>query len=194
MFDYAYKNNYTIDEEKKQDTNDKNLFLENLHLLKETEEGYRLLCGVGSLQKNLRQFAIVYLQTPQGELYPQESVQMSRLNNRKGTLDFLKELPDFDKLDEKEIEEIKEKIIEILKKTKEPVLMGADESPEGVYDEVVNRIHICSERIENNPEAFVFIKDNVGYIRTTFFGEFSKKLQVGYTRKDILGLLKMSGK
>ena len=39
MFDYAYNNNYTIDEEKKQDTNDKNLFLENLHLLKETEEG-----------------------------------------------------------------------------------------------------------------------------------------------------------
>lgn len=194
MFDYAYKNNYTIDEEKKQDTNDKNSFLENLHLLKETEEGYRLLCGVGSLQKNLRQFAIVYLQTPQGELYPQESVQMSRLNNRKGTLGFLKELPRFSELDEKEIEEIKEKIIEILKKTKEPVLMGADESPEGVYDEVVNRIHICSERIENNPEAFVFIKDNVGYIRTTFFGEFSKKLQVGYTRKEILGLLKMLGK
>ena len=197
MFDYAYNNNYTIDEEKKQDTNDKNSFLENLenlHLLKETEEGYRLLCGVGSLQKNLRQFAIVYLQTPQGELYPQESVQMSRLNNRKGTLGFLKELPRFSELDEKEIEEIKEKIIEILKKTKEPVLMGADESPEGVYDEVVNRIHICSERIENNPKAFVFIKDNVGYIRTTFFGEFSKKLQVGYTRKEILGLLKMLGK
>ena len=175
-------------------TNDKNSFLENLHLLKETEEGYRLLCGVGSLQKNLRQFAIVYLQTPQGELYPQESVQVSRLNNRKGTLGFLKELPRFSELDEKEIEEIKEKIIEILKKTKEPVLMGADESPEGVYDEVVNRIHICSERIENNPKAFVFIKDNVGYIRTTFFGEFSKKLQVGYTRKEILGLLKMLGK
>ncbi len=194
MFDYAYNNNYTIDEEKKQDTNEKNLFLENLHLLKETEEGYKLLCGVGSLQKNLRQFAIVYLQTPQGELYPQESVQMSRLNNRKGTLGFLKELPRFNELDEKEIEEIKEKIIEILKKTKEPVLMGADESPEGVYDEVVNRIHICSERIENNPKAFVFIKDNVGYIRTTFFGEFSKKLQVGYTRKEILGLLKMLGK
>ena len=30
MFDYAYNNNYTIDEEKKQDTNDKNSFLENL--------------------------------------------------------------------------------------------------------------------------------------------------------------------
>lgn len=194
MFDYAYNNNYTIDEEKKQDTNEKNLFLENLHLLKETEEGYRLLCGVGSLQKNLRQFAIVYLQTPQGELYPQETVQMSRLKNRKGTMDFLEELPDFNELDEKEIEEIKEKIIEILKKTKEPVLMGADESPKEVYDEVVNRIHICSERIENNPKAFVFIKDNVGYIRTTFFGEFSKKLQVGYTRKEILGLLKMLGK
>ena len=39
MFDYACNNNYTIDEEKKQDTNDKNSFLENLHLLKETEEG-----------------------------------------------------------------------------------------------------------------------------------------------------------
>ena len=26
MFDYAYNNNYTIDEEKKQDTNDKNSF------------------------------------------------------------------------------------------------------------------------------------------------------------------------
>ena len=194
MFDYTCNNDYSIPQEKNQYTNDKNLFLENLHLLKETEEGYKLLCGVGSLQKNLRQFAIVYLQTPQGELYPQESVQMSRLKNRKGTLDFLEELPDFDKLDEKEIEEIKEKIIEILKKTKEPVLMGADESPEGVYDEVVNRIHICSERIENNPKAFVFIKDNVGYIRTTFFGEFSKKLQVGYTRKEILGLLKMLGK
>ena len=64
-----------------------------------------------------------------------------------------------------------------MKKTKEPVLMGADESPEGVYDEVVNRIHICSERIENNPKAFVFIKDNVGYIR-----------------KEILGLLKLLGK
>lgn len=30
MFDYTYNNNYTIDEEKKQDTNEKNLFLENL--------------------------------------------------------------------------------------------------------------------------------------------------------------------
>jgi hypothetical protein len=28
MFDYAYNNNYTIDEEKKQDTNEINLFLD----------------------------------------------------------------------------------------------------------------------------------------------------------------------
>ena len=61
---------------------------------------------LGVCKKNLRQFAIVYLQTPQGELYPQESVQMSRLNNRKGTLGFLKELPRFSELDEKEIETI----------------------------------------------------------------------------------------
>ena len=196
MFDYAYNNNYTIDEEKKQDTNDKNSFLENLHLLKETEEGYRLLCGVGSLQKNLRQFAIVYLQTPQGELYPQESVQMSRLKNRKDTLDFICELPEeFSKFDEKDIENIKESLIQILQNTKDKtVSLGADESPQGVYDEVISGINRYSESIENNPLALVFTKDNVGYIRTTYFDEFSKKLKTGYTRKEILGLLKLSGK
>lgn len=121
---------------------------------------------------------------------------MSRLKNRKGTLDFICELPEeLSKFDGKDIENIKESLIQILQNTTvKPVCMGIDESLQGVYDEVVNRIHTCSERIENNPKAFVFIKDNVGYIRTTFFGEFSKKLQVGYTRKDILGLLKMSGK
>ena len=36
MFDYAYNNNYTIKEKKKQDTNEKNLFLEcriTIHVL-----------------------------------------------------------------------------------------------------------------------------------------------------------------
>lgn len=64
----------------------------------------------------------------------------------------------------------------------------------GLYDTVVSGINRYSESIENNPLASVFTKDNVGYIRTTFFDEFSKKLQVGYTRKEILGLLKLSGK
>ena len=196
MFDCAYNNNYSIPQEKNQYTNNKNLFLENLHLLKETETGYKLLCGVGSLQKNLRQFAIVYLQTPQGELYPQESVQMSRLKNRKDTLDFICELPEeFSKFDEKDIENIKESLIQILQNTKDKtVSLGADESPQGVYDEVISGINRYSESIENNPLALVFTKDNVGYIRTTYFDEFSKKLQVGYTRKEILGLLKMLGK
>ena len=196
MFDCAYNNNYSIPQEKNQYTNNKNLFLENLHLLKETETGYKLLCGVGSLQKNLRQFAIVYLQTPQGELYPQESVQMSRLKNRKDTLDFICELPEeFSKFDEKDIENIKESLIQILQNTKDKtVSLGADESPQGVYDEVISGINRYSESIENNPLALVFTKDNVGYIRTTYFDEFSKKLKTGYTRKEILGLLKLSGK
>lgn len=82
------------------------------------------------------------------------------------------------KFDEKDIENIEESLIQILQNTTvKPVCMGADESPQGVYDEVVNRIHICSERLENNPKALVFTKDNVGYIR-----------------KEILGLLKLLGK
>lgn len=191
MFDYTSKNNYTTDKEKNQDTNDK-----KLHLLKKTETGYKLLCGVGSLQKNQRQFAIVYLQTPEGELYPQERVQMSQLKNRKGALDFILDLPGgFGAFDEKDIENIKESLIQILQNTKEkPVFLGADESPQGVYDTVVSGINRYSESIENNPLASVFTKDNVGYIRTTFFDEFSKKLKTGYTRKEILGLLKLSGK
>lgn len=192
MFDYTFSNNYTIDEDKKQDTNEK-----NLHLLKETATGYKLLCGVGSLQKNQRQFAVVYLQTPQGELCPQERIQMSKLKNRKGTLDFIYDLPDeFSRMEDEELKEIQEKIIQQLQNTKDnkAVCMGADESPQGVYDAVVHGISIYSERIENNPQASVFTKDNAGYIRTTFFDEFSKKLKTGYTRKEILGLLKLSGK
>ena len=196
MFDYTYNNNYTIDEEKKQDTNEKNLFLENLHLLKETEEGYRLLCCVGSLQKNKRLFAMVFLQTPEGEICPQESVQMSRLKNKKETLDFISELPGgFSRFDEKDMEDIKKSLIQILQDlTIKPVCMGADEPPQGVYDAVVSRIRLEEENIENNPLAPVFIKDNVGYIQTTCFGEFVKKLKAGYTRKEVLGLLKMLGK
>lgn len=194
MFDYTHNNNYTTDEDKEQETTKKNS--SNLHLLKETATGYKLLCEVGSLQKNQRQFAIVYLQTPQGELYPQERIQMSKLKNRKGALNFVYDLPDeFSRLEDKELERIKEHLIEILKNTKEPTIyMGADESPQGVYEEVVSKINQYSEKIENNPLAPVFTKDNVGYIRTTHFGEFSKKLQVGYTRKELLGLLKLSGK
>ena len=65
MFDYTCNNNYNI-------LRDENQYTDkiNLKLLKATETGYKLLCGVGSLQNNQRQFAIVYLQTPQGELYP----------------------------------------------------------------------------------------------------------------------------
>lgn len=191
MFDCACINNYTIDENKKQDTNEK-----NLHLLKEAATGYKLLCGVGSLQKNQRQFAVVYLQTPQGDLYPQERVQMSKLKNGKGALHFIYDLPDeFSRLEDEELEEIREKIIQQLQNTKDkPVCMGADESPQGVYDEVVSRINQYSEKIEYNPLAPIFKRDNVGYIRTTHFGEFSQKLQVGYGRKEILGLLKLSGK
>ncbi len=192
MFDYTCDNNYTIDEDKKQDTNKKI----NLELLRETKEGWKLLCGVGSLQKNLRQFAIVYLQTPQGELYPQERVQMSRLKSRKGTLDFIYDLPGgFGEFGEEDIENIKESLIQILQNKKDkPVCMGADESPQGVYDTVISGINRYSESIENNPLALVFTKDNVGYIRTTFFDEFSKKVKTGYTRKEMLGLLKLSGK
>lgn len=188
MFD---KTDFTTPSEKNQDTDDK-----NLHLLKETAEGYQLLCGVGSLQKNLRQFAIVYLQTPQRNLYPQERVQMCRLKNRKGALDFIYDLPGgFGEFDEEDIENIKESLIQILQNTKEkPVFLGEDESPKGVYDTVVSGINRYSESIENNPLASVFTKDYVGYIRTTFFDEFSKKLKTGYTRKEILGLLKLSGK
>lgn len=191
MFDYIHSKNYTTDKEKNQDAEKI-----NLNLLKATETGYKLLCGVGSLQKNQRQFAIVYLQTPQGELYPQERVQMSRLKNRKGALDFIYDLPGgFGEFDEEDLENIKESLIQILQNTKEkPVFLGEDESPQGIYDTVVSGINRYSESIENNPLALVFTKDNVGYIRTTFFDEFSKKLKTGYTRKEILGLLKLSGK
>lgn len=189
MFDYTYNSNYNTFQDENQYT-DKT----NLKLLKATETGYKLLCGVGSLQKNLRQFAVIILQTPQGKLLPQARLGMSDLKRKKGALDFLEELPGFNELDEKEMEEIRDRIIEILKKTKEPVLMGEEESPEGIYDAVVNGINIYSEKIENNPQALVFTKDNVGYIRTTYFDEFSKRLKTGYTRKEILGLLKLSGK
>ena len=191
MFDYIHSKDYTTDKEKNQDTYDK-----KLHLLKATETGYKLLCGVGSLQKNQRQFAIVYLQTPQRKLYPQERVQMSKLKTRKGVLDFIYDLPDeFSRLEDEELEEIQQKIIQLLQNTKDkPVFLGEDESPQGVYVKVVEGINFYSESIENNPLALVFTKDNVGYIRTTFFDEFSKKLKTGYTRKEILGLLKLSGK
>lgn len=194
MFDCAYVSNCTTDEEEKQDTNLKKL--QNLHLLKETDTGYKLLCEVGSLQKNLRQFAVVYLQTPQGELYPQERVQMSGLKNRKGTLDFILDLPDgFSCLEGEELEQIRERIIEILQSAKEPpVCMGEDEPPQGVYEAVVRAIWECREDVGNNPKAPVFIRDGVGYVRTTCFDEFSKRLQTGYGRKEILGLLKLSGK
>ena len=177
MFD---KTNFTTPSEKNQDTNDK-----NFHLLKKTGEGYELLCEVGSLQKNQRQFAIVYLQTPQGELYPQERVQMSRLKNRKGVLDFIYDLPGgFGEFDEEDIENIKESLIQILQNTKDKtVSLGADESPQGVYDEVISGINRYSESIENNPLALVFTKDNVGYIRTTYFDEFSKKLKTGGVKR-----------
>lgn len=191
MFDYTSMNNCNTLQDESQYT-DKI----NLELLKATETGYRLLCGVGSLQKNQRQFAIVYLETPQGGLYPQERIQMSKLKTRKGVLDFIYDLPDeFSRLEDEELEQIRKSIIKILKNTKDkPVCMGADESPQGVYDKVVEHINRYSERIENNPKALIFIKDNVGYIRTTHFDEFSKKLKSGYTRKEILGLLKLSGK
>ena len=168
----------------------------NLKLLKATETGYKLLCGVGSLQKNQRQFAIVYLQTPQGELYPQERIQMSKLKTRKGVLDFIYDLPDeFSRLEDEELEQIRGSIIGILQNTKDKtVCMGEDEPPQGVYDTVISGINRYSESIENNPLAPIFIKDNVGYIRTTHFDEFSKRLKTGYTRKEILGLLKLSGK
>ena len=72
-------------------------------------------------------------------------------------------------LDEKDIENIKESLIQILQNTKEkPVSLGADESPQGVYNEVISGINRYSESIENNPLALVFTKDNVGYIRTNF--------------------------
>ena len=49
MFDYAYNNNYTIDEEKKQDTNEINLFLDvGLQYMCynwiNKKQGYCLLC------------------------------------------------------------------------------------------------------------------------------------------------------
>ena len=115
MFDYTCNNNYTIDEDKNQYT-DKI----NLKLLKATGTGYRLLCGVGSLQKNQRQFAVLFLETPQGELYPQERVQMSKLKTRKGALDFLYDLPDeFSRMEEEELEQIRGSIIEIMQNTKD---------------------------------------------------------------------------
>ena len=190
MFDYAYNNYITLPDE--------NQYTDkiNLRLLKETETGYKLLCGVGSLQKNQRQFAVLFLETPQGELYPQERIQMSKLKTRKGALDFIYDLPDeFSRMEEGALEQIRGSIIEIMQNTKDkPVCMGADESPQGVYDEVVNGINRCSERIENNPLAPVFTKDHVGYIRTTHFDELSNKLETGYGRKEILGLLKLLGK
>lgn len=182
---------FTILPDENQDTNERKLYL-----LKEIPSGYKLLGEVGSLQKNQRQAAVIYLQTPQGDILLEEEVQMSRLKTRKGTLDFIYDLRGgFNKLEEEDIKDIKEKIIWMLKNTEdEPVLLGADESPEGVYDTVVNGINRDSESIENNPLTPVFIKDNVGYIRTTCFDEFLKHIKTGYTRKEVLGLLKLTGK
>lgn len=195
MFVNCPSNNSNTLPQNYQDANEKN-FKKNLHLLKETETGYKLLCGKGSLQKNQRQFAIVYLQTPEGGVYPQERVCLSELKTRKGSLYFIYDLPDgFGRLENEELEQIKEQIVEILQGTKdEPVCLGADESPQGVYELVIDGIEYCSENIENNPHAKVFIKGSVGYIRTTHFREFLKKLDTGYSRKEVLGLLKLMGK
>lgn len=191
MFDYTCNNNCTILSEEKQDTNEK-----KLHPLHKTKSGYKLLCGVGSLQKNQRRFAIVYLQTPRGELYPQERVQMSSLKTKKGVLDFIYDLPDeFSRLEDKGLERIGECIIEILQNAgNEFISLGADESPQGVYAEVVAAINRHSENVENNPLAPVFQRENVGYIRTTHFAEFIKELKIGYSRKEVLGMLKLSDK
>lgn len=135
----------------------------------------------------------VYIVNPQGEMTDIVTIPKKDIYTKKTVFDFFYDMEgDFCRDD---ISKIAMEILEVIKKGGNCTVTQKKATMQELHEAVCAFIRDNSEKLEDNSDTDIFIKENYGYMKTDCINQFIKEnKELGYGKRvDVLKRLKIMG-